>query len=222
MADLTAIRRATQAIDSAIEDPRKGLPEDLFLFASRITPMVNVDLLIQNEKGQTLLTWRDDGYWKPGWHIPGGIIRYQESITDRIHAVAKTELGAEVDFQPVPLTIMEVINPDRKVLGHFISFLYACALTTGPDHRLQYRSGAPLRDQWKWHEKCPDDIIAVHEIYRDYMEGSDWRRREFSSAAGRPPGVQAWVAVGPGRKPLRADCVDASEYRSTDPKELSP
>ena len=201
MADLTAIKRATHTIDSLIEDPRRGLPEDLFLFASRITPMVNVDLLIKNERGQTLLTWRDDGYWKPGWHIPGGIIRYQESIADRIRAVARTELGAKVAFQPLPLAIKEIINPDRRVRGHFISFLYQCSLTAGPDNGLQYRSGEPLPNQWMWHETCPDNIIAVHEIYREYIECSDTRRREARSAAETP--VQAWVVVGPRRKPLR-------------------
>jgi colanic acid biosynthesis protein WcaH len=169
MADLTAINRATHTIDSLIEDPRRGLPEDLFLFASRITPMVNVDLLIKNEKGQTLLTWRDDGYWKPGWHIPGGIIRYQEQIAERIRAVAKTEFGAEVAFKPVPLAIKEIINPIRRVRGHFISFLYQCSLTAGPDSRLKYQSGEPLRNQWKWHKACPENIIPVHEIYREFI-----------------------------------------------------
>jgi colanic acid biosynthesis protein WcaH len=56
MADRTAIKQAIDTIDSLIGDPRRGLPEDLFLFASRITPMVNVDLLIKNERSQALLT----------------------------------------------------------------------------------------------------------------------------------------------------------------------
>ena len=169
MADLTAIKRAVDTIDSLIGDPRRGLPEDLFLFASRITPMLNVDLLIKNETNQTLLTWRDDGYCKAGWHIPGGIIRYQEQITERIRAVARTELGVEVAFQPLPLAIKEVILPDRRVRGHFISFLYRCSLTTAPDNRLRYRAGDPLPNQWMWHERCPENIIPVHEIYREYI-----------------------------------------------------
>ena len=169
MADMAAIKRAIDTIDSLIEDPRRGLPEDLFLFASRITPMVNVDLLIKNEKMQTLLTWRDDGYWRPGWHIPGGIIRYQEPMAERIRAVARTELGAEVAFQPRPLAIKEIINPNKRVRGHFISFLYQCSLTTEPDTKLQYRSGEPLPNQWMWHEACPENIISVHEIYRKYI-----------------------------------------------------
>jgi colanic acid biosynthesis protein WcaH len=202
MADPRVIKRAIDKIDSLNEDPRRGLPEDLFLFASRITPMVNVDLLIKNERGQTLLTWRDDGYWRPGWHIPGGIIRYQESISERIRAVARTELGAEVAFRPTPLAIKEIMNPNRRVRGHFISFLYLCSLTTAPDNGLQYRSGQPLANQWMWHATCPENLIPVHEIYREYIECSDARRKEALFPAEMP--VQTWVVVGGRRKPLRA------------------
>jgi len=85
-------------LDQQVPDPSAGLPEELFLLFSRMTPLVNVDLLIKNEQGKTLLTWRDDGYWKPGWHVPGGIIRYKETLADRVRAVAKNELGAEVEF----------------------------------------------------------------------------------------------------------------------------
>ncbi len=203
MTDPTAIKRATDTIDSLIRDPRRGLPEDLFLLASRITPMVNVDLLIKNDEGKTLLTWRDDGYWMPGWHIPGGIIRYQESMAARIQAVATTELGAEVTFEPVPLAIKEIINPYRRVRGHFISFLYQCSLTAGPDPERQYRTGEPLPNQWMWHETCPQDIIPIHEIYREFIERPGSYRREAPPAVGTP--VQQWVVAGGRRKPARVD-----------------
>ncbi len=36
-------------------DPRKGLGRELFLFASSLMPIVNVDLLVYNSKGQFLL-----------------------------------------------------------------------------------------------------------------------------------------------------------------------
>ena len=72
-----------------IKDPKKSLPEDIFLLLSRISPLVNVDLLIKNKKNQILLTWRQKGQVYPeGWHIPGGIIRYKEKFTNRIKEVA--------------------------------------------------------------------------------------------------------------------------------------
>lgn len=61
---------AIATIESLIKDPRKELPDEVFLFISRITPLINVDLLIENEKNHTLLTWRKDKYHTAGWHIP--------------------------------------------------------------------------------------------------------------------------------------------------------
>ncbi len=163
------LRPAIDTIESLIGDPANGLPEDVFLFVSRTTPMINVDLLIKDESGRTLLSWRNDGDYAAGWHIMGGIIRYRETIAQRIRAVAKTELGAEVEFEPKPLAINEVFRAGKRERGHFISLLYQCGLLTPPDERLQYKSGAPLSGQWMWHETCPENIISVHQIYREYI-----------------------------------------------------
>ena len=44
-------------LESEIDTVEAGLPEELFLFVSRVTPLVNVDLLIQDDQKHTLLTW---------------------------------------------------------------------------------------------------------------------------------------------------------------------
>ena len=164
------LREIVDLLEPSILDPAKGLPEDIFLLISRVTPLVNVDLLIKNEQGQTLLTWRDDGYCHSGWHVPGGIIRFKETAADRIKAVALTELGAAVDFCGHPLAINEVIHPSRSVRGHFISLMYECTLISLPDDKLRYEKGVHKPGQWAWHEKCPSNILSVHEMYRDYID----------------------------------------------------
>jgi len=142
----------------------------VFLFVTRLTPMVNVDLLIRDTSGRTLLTWRDDGYeYSPGWHIPGGIIRYKESTAERIQAVARRELGSTARFAPQPLAIGEVMHPVRRNRGHFISLLFRCELEHEPDPRLRWDGGQPNGGQWAWHEGCPPDLIAVHDMYRAFF-----------------------------------------------------
>ena len=163
------IKNIIDLLESSIKNPRQGLSEEIFLFVSRITPIINVDLLIKNEQNQTLLTWREDGYYPPSWHIPGGIIRYKEAISDRIKAVAKNELGARVKFKKEPLAVNEVIIPKRKNRGHFISLLYECALTSPLDKNLKYEKGIPKPGQWAWHSKCPKNIISVHKMYRKFL-----------------------------------------------------
>jgi len=162
------IKETINLLESLIKNPSDGLPEDIFLFISRITPLINVDLLIKNEKGQTLLTWRDDGYHGPGWHIPGGIIRYKEKTSDRINAVAKKELGSKVSFKKNPLAINEVIC-SRKTRGHFISLLYECKLINSLDENLKFKQEKLKPGQWAWHSKCPDNIISIHEMYRKFI-----------------------------------------------------
>lgn len=163
------IKKTIDLLESYIENPSLGLPEDIFLFVSRITSLVNVDLLIKNEQNHTLLTWRDDGYYPPGWHIPGGIIRYKEKISDRIKAVAASELGATVNFKKQPLAINEIIDPSRMERGHSISLLYKCILTSSLKESLKHDKGTPKPGEWAWHNKCPNDLITVHEVYRRFI-----------------------------------------------------
>ena len=162
---MTQLKYLIDELDSIIEDPDSGLPEEVFLLASRITAMVNVDLLIRNDSNETLLTWRGGSYYSPGWHIPGGIVRYKESMYERIKQVAKLELGTEVDFRLTPILVNEIIrSPERVNRGHFISFLFDCQLISEPIQQ-------PQHGEWKWHEECPSDLIPVHMMYKEVING---------------------------------------------------
>jgi colanic acid biosynthesis protein WcaH len=163
------MKNIIDSLESLIEEPSKGLPEEIFLFATRITPMINVDLLIKNEDGHTLLTWRDDGYHKAGWHVPGGIIRFKEKIAKRIRAVALNELGVKVKFKSSPIAVNEVIIPSHKNRGHFISLLHQCTLTGSLKENIRYKRGVPNPGEWAWHRKCPKNIIPVHKMYSKYI-----------------------------------------------------
>jgi ADP-ribose pyrophosphatase YjhB (NUDIX family) len=162
-------RQAFRTLDALVGEPVDGLPEEFFLFLSRFTPIVNVDLLIQDDRCRTLLTWRQDETYGAGWHVPGGIIRYKETAGDRIRATARRELGAEVAFDPEPIAVEQAIDPARRQRGHFISLVYRCRLLGPPDPAFRYVQGEPRRDQWAWHEGCPPDLIAVQAGYRRFF-----------------------------------------------------
>jgi len=83
-----------------------------------------VDLLIKDEDNHTLLTWRDDGYTEPGWHLPGGIIRFKETLASQVKPLARLEQGVEVGFDSVPLAINDIIHPTRRIRGDFILFYF--------------------------------------------------------------------------------------------------
>ena len=69
------------------EKPEMGLPEEIFMGVSKMTPITNVDLLLKDSKNRCLLAWRDDEYAGTGWHIPGGVIRYKETMAERVNLV---------------------------------------------------------------------------------------------------------------------------------------
>ncbi|GAC1435557.1 MAG: hypothetical protein NVSMB68_07680 [Thermoanaerobaculia bacterium] len=166
---MTASRaESIKALERAVGDSRRGLPEDVFRFVSRMTPLINVDLLIRDDRARTLLTWRDDEFFGPGWHVPGSIIRYKESAADRIRACAREELGADVSSEPTPLFLFEDIG-EQHTRGHHISILYRCRLLTPPDEAREAVSDPPSVGQWRWHARCPPDLLEEHQPYARFF-----------------------------------------------------
>ena len=161
--------QALATLDAWVGEPAGGLPEQFFLFLSRFTPLINVDLWIQDEGRRTLLIWRQDEIYGAGWHVPGGIIRYKETAEDCIGATARRELGTGVAFLPQPIAVEQAIHPDRRERGHFISLVYRCRLLGPPDPALRYTQGEPRRGQWAWHQACPPDLIAEQAHYRRFF-----------------------------------------------------
>ena len=141
------IKDAIEILDQQVANPSAGLPDELFFYISRVTPMVNVDLLIKDELGRTLLSWRDDQYSGKGWHLPGGIVRFKESLETRVKKVAETEIGALVDFDSNPIAINQIIHNKSKNRGHFISILYKCSLSTAylPENKGLSKTDAGFR-----------------------------------------------------------------------------
>lgn len=162
------IKDAIAFLDKSVSDSKAGLPDDVFYYISRTTPMVNIDLLIKDEFNRALLSWRDDEYSGKGWHIPGGIIRFKETFETRIKKVAEFEIGAKVEFDLNPIAINQIFNEECDIRGHFISILYRCSLpsTFVPENkRLKETDPGFL----KWYKTCPDNLLKFHEIYRKYL-----------------------------------------------------
>jgi colanic acid biosynthesis protein WcaH len=94
-------------------------------------------------------------------------------MATRVHAVAKNELGATIEFSKDPLAVNEIMSTSRDVRGHFISLLYECKLTSplDPDH--EYKSGVVRNGEWAWHATCPDNLIPAHKVYKRYIGQAD-------------------------------------------------
>ena len=163
--------KAIQILEHEVDNPALGLPDSIFYYISKTTPLVNVDLLIKDHRGRTLLSWRDDKYCGKGWHIPGGIIRFKETFEERIRRVAETELGIAgtvIEFDSEPMAINQIINSRRNIRGHFISLLYRCSVPED-DIPVNRNAGLMRSGDLKWHEFCPLNLIKVHKIYEKHI-----------------------------------------------------
>jgi colanic acid biosynthesis protein WcaH len=163
------IANAIAVLNKQVPNPSVELPDELFYYVSRITPLVNVDLLIKDENGRTLLSWRDDQYAGKGWHVPGGIVRFKETLETRVKKVAEFEIGVDINFDPIPIAVNQCIHHECEIRSHFISILYKCFLHSTifitANKGLSIEEGGYLL----WHDCCPDNLIKFHEMYRKYI-----------------------------------------------------
>lgn len=165
--NLQDLKNNLDMVRNSINNPSEGLPEEVFLFATEITPMVNVDLLVRDDNGRILLSWRKDRFYEEGWHVPGGIIRLKETFEERIKKVAELELGcADISWSEKPLEIVPIICPDMIQRGHFISFVFECSVPK--NFKIVNSVSEGEAGFLKWFDKCPGNILRVHEFYRKY------------------------------------------------------
>jgi len=153
---------------SLLSDPSRGLPGPVFNFVLKVTAVANVDLLVADDRGRRLLTWRDDEYGT-GWHIPGGIIRWGESMDNRISEVARLELGSTVATTQQPALITQFIS----VRGTFISMLFHCTLTsevTDPSVSFSQDATRPRHGQLHWFDGVPEILYPAHDVYRHLLQ----------------------------------------------------
>jgi len=163
------IEASIATLVEAVPDPSLGLPDSVFYYISRTTPLVNVDLLVKDESGRTLLSWRNDSYAGTGWHIPGGIVRFKETLETRVEKVAESEIGTAVQFDRTPIALHQIIHPELEIRGHFISLLYKCFL---PGTFKPQNTGLSPEDAGyiEWHDRCPANLLDLQKMYRKYID----------------------------------------------------
>lgn len=170
--------RTAEAIKERLKDvrPEDGLGQELFLLVSSLTPIVNVDLLVYNDKGQFLLTWRHDPHCGQGWHVPGGCIRFKETCEERIKKVAQKELGInDISFDKDPIKVFEIICHEHRDIenqnerAHFITLVYKCYVPTdySIDNQL-FKEGEVGYMQWFDH--LPDNLLNIQSCYREIIK----------------------------------------------------
>ena len=163
---MSKINKSINILEKFVNDPKKGLPTNIFYFIGRMTPYINIDILINSKIYGTLLTWREDPHTGNGWHIPGGIVRFKEKIEKRIFKVGKTELGINISKFKGPIEINQMINK-KKERSHFISLLYSCELSGKELKKILII--CKKNKKIKFFKKPPKNLLKLHTMYKKYF-----------------------------------------------------
>jgi 8-oxo-dGTP diphosphatase len=132
------------------------ISESLFQRIKKNVPLSCVDLILV-KNGEFLLVKRTIPPYKNKWCLPGGIIKKNQKIIERLNEVAKNELGVKVKIKQ-PLGFYEKIFKDR----HDISHCYVVS-SVDNDFKLDFQAAG-----FKFFKKIPDNIALFYvEMLKD-------------------------------------------------------
>ena len=138
-----------------------NLSKKEFLSIMKVVPIVSVEVLIK-EGNEIILGRRSTEPFKGMWQLTGGVLYYNEKISDAVMRVAKRETGAGVEIVKF-LKVYEYINNDPR--GHIIALAHIAKiiggnLTPNPDnYELEYFK-MPPKDMIPYQKKIFSDALT--------------------------------------------------------------
>lgn len=128
--------------------------EDYNFIYSRV-PRICVDLLIQNQNGDILLTKRDIEPYKDHWHLPGGRIKFRETVEEALHRIAKGELGYVLNTKHEVLGVCEFLEEEQGGNPrHSLSIV----------HLIEFHGYGDFKDG-EWFKELPSPIIPMQKDF---------------------------------------------------------
>ncbi len=97
------------------------LSNDLFRSVVAATPLISIDLIVQNAQGDCLLGQRLNRPAKGDWFVPGGRILKNETLDTAFRRLTREELGKERQRQ------------DARLLGVYEHFYSDSVFGTSPE-----------------------------------------------------------------------------------------
>lgn len=128
------------------------LSDDDYDFIYSRVPRVCADLLIVNSKGQVLMTKRTIEPYLDHWHLPGGRVKFKESVKDALNRVSKAELGVEVGDEIKLVGYCEYPDEIQKEQDrHSISLVHIFEV----DDDIKLDAG----EKYQWASEMPELVI---------------------------------------------------------------
>jgi colanic acid biosynthesis protein WcaH len=77
----------------------KILDDNEFASVIRNAPLISIDLIVKNKKGEVLVGFRKNGPAKNNWFVPGGRVRKNEKLDDAFNRITLSELNQQFSRQ---------------------------------------------------------------------------------------------------------------------------
>lgn len=130
------------------------LSDDVFREVVRATPLVSIDLVVDNREGEFLLGRRLHRPAQGSWFVPGGRIRKNERLDDAFLRLTEVELGQAIGRSSARfLGVYEHFYQDsvfgdgpQAISTHYIALAYRLSASDFSPDRLPSRQ----HDSWRW------------------------------------------------------------------------
>lgn len=144
------------------------LEKKLFSGIVKNTPLISIDLIIENEEGQFLLGKRVNEPAKDFWFVPGGRIYKDETLDNAFNRILEEEIGLDITReQAVFYGLYEHFYENNvfntKFGTHYIVLAHKTKVSKMPNVNSQHST-------YQWFVK--DELlnkIDVHKYTKDYF-----------------------------------------------------
>ena len=159
-------------------DENKLIPDKLFSKIVSFSPLVSVDLVIENNNQEFLLGLRENRPAYGYWFVPGGRIRKNEKIHDTVDRILENEIGvSQDDYEVSFIGVFEHFYPDsvfEKKLGistHYVAIAFQ-VMFAGEEGRvindsqhseLKWFSLEDIIDNEDVHHYCKEYFLNLHQ-----------------------------------------------------------
>ncbi|MCJ9707713.1 NUDIX domain-containing protein [Bordetella hinzii] len=139
-----------------------------------LTPLVSIDLLIQNSIGDVLLGRRQNRPALGSWFVPGGRVRKGERLAETFTRLVRDEVNAVGDMKDARfLGVFEHFYDDntfgdRDSGTHYVALAYSLRLSNGID---QIASDGQHSSLMWWPVDMAKADPTVHPYTKAYLEG---------------------------------------------------
>jgi colanic acid biosynthesis protein WcaH len=152
----------------------KMLSRDELAEVVKNAPLVSIDLVVKNSRGEVLVGRRTNEPAKDYWFVPGGRILKDERIAEAFGRIAYDELGIRPAIEEARfLGVFEHLYPNNFTESEDFSTHYVVLAYEVPIDETAVISPDDQHSEYKWLNKESDKEANVHPYAKAYF---DWQR----------------------------------------------